>query len=360
VFQPVRGLLFCLVVSALASGVRADRLVLVAGGGTLGDGSRATDAQLHSPFGIGYDHLGNLFIVELEGGHVHKVDAKGILSTIAGNGTRGDAGDGGPASGAVFNAMHNLALAANGDLYIADTLNHRVRRIDARTGVISTFAGTGQKGFSGDGGPALAATFNGVYCIAFNPDRSRLVIADLENRRIRAIDMKTGLIDTIAGNGQKGVPADGSEARTAPLVDPRAVAADAAGNVFILERAGHALRVLDKTGRIRTIAGTGQPGGTGDGGDARQATLRGPKHLCIDADGNVIIADTDNHVIRRYLSKTGTIERVAGTGKKGAAGPGGPPTQVELNFPHGVFVGSDGTLYIADTYNHRVLRLVRE
>jgi DNA-binding beta-propeller fold protein YncE len=358
--QFVRGLLFCLVVSALACDARADRLVLVAGGGTGGEGSKATQAQLHSPFGIGYDQVGNLFIVELEGGHVHKVDPRGILSTIAGNGMKGDAGDGGPASAAVFNAMHNLALAANGDLYIADTLNHRVRRIDARTGVISTFAGTGKQGFSGDGGPALAASFSGVYCIAFNPDRSRLVIADLENRRVRAIDMQTGIIDTVAGNGQKGAPADGSQARQSPLVDPRAVAADAAGNVFILERAGHALRMLDKTGRIRTIAGTGRPGGTGDGGDARQATLRGPKHLCIDRDGNVIIADTDNHVIRRFVSKTGTIERVAGTGKKGAAGLGGSPEQVELNYPHGVFVGSDGTLLIADTYNNRVLRLVRE
>jgi sugar lactone lactonase YvrE len=358
-------LLLCLAVSAAASNLRADRLVLVAGGGTSGDGSKAAQAQLHSPFGIGYDHGGNLFIVELEGGHVHKVDARGVFSTIAGNGMKGYAGDGGPAAGAVFNAMHNLAIAANGDLYIADTLNHRVRRIGARTGAISTFAGTGEKGFAGDGGPAAAATFNGVYCIAFNPDRSRLLIADLENRRVRAIDMKTGLVETVAGTGQKGAPADDSQARQSPLVDPRAVAADAAGNVYILERAGHVLRVVDPEGRIRTVVGTGQPGAEGDGGDARKATLRGPKHLCLDGDGNVIIADTDNHVIRRYLPKTGTIERVAGTGKKGSAGLGsaglgGAPTQVELKFPHGVFVGADGTLFIADTYNNRVLKLVRE
>jgi sugar lactone lactonase YvrE len=360
VFRIARGLLFWLVISAGTSYARADRLVLVAGGGTGGDGAKATEAQLHSPFGIEYDRSGNLFIVELEGGHVHKVDPQGIFSTIAGNGKKGYAGDGGPAAGAVFNAIHNLAIAPNGDLYIADTLNHRVRRIDARTGMISTFAGTGEKGFSGDGGPARAATFNGVYCIAFNPDRSRLYIADLENRRVRAIDMETGFVDTIAGTGQKGAPADDGDARQSPLVDPRAVAADAAGNVFVLERSGHALRIVDKASRIRTVVGTGQPGGSGDGGEARLATLRGPKHLCLDRDGNVIIADTDNHVIRRYLPKTGKIERVAGTGRKGAAGLGDPPDQVELNFPHGVFVHSDGTLYIADTYNNRVLKLVRE
>src|SRR5262249_34470244 len=140
---------------------------------------------------------------------------------------------------------------------------------------------------------------------------------------------------------------------------PRAVAADADGNVYVLERGGHALRVVDRAGKIRTVAGTGKPGGTGDSGDALQATVRGPKHLCLDRDGTVIIADTDNHVIRRYIPKTGRIERIAGTGTKGNA-IGSAPEKTELSSPHGVYVHADGTLYIADTYNNRVFRLARE
>lgn len=351
--------LFSVLAVPLGTTLAAERLVVVAGGGSGGDGARVLEAKLHSPFGIEIDRSGNLFIVELEGGHVHKVDAKGIFSTISGNGEKGDAGDGGPAAKAVFNAIHNLAITPNGDLFIADTLNHRVRRIEAATGMISTIAGT-TKGFSGDGGPALKAAFSGIYCIAFNPDRTRLYLVDLDNRRVRAIDMSNGVVDTIAGNGQRGIPADGSDARQSPLVDPRAVAADAAGNIYVLERGGHALRVVDRHGKVRTLAGTGTAGDSGDGADARNATLRGPKHLCVDKEGNVIIADTDNHRIRKYIVATGRIEPVAGTGTKGASGAGGAPRQVELNFPHGVYVHSDGTLYIADTYNDRVLKLVRD
>ena len=336
------------------------KVVRFAGGGTAGDGSTALEAQLHSPFGVESDRSGNFFIVELEGGHVHRIDPLGICTTIAGNGTKGFAGDGGPAAKGVFNAMHNLAITPAGDIFIADTLNHRIRRIDAADGNISTFAGTGRAGSDGDGGPASAAEFNGVYCIAFNADCSRLYVADLENRRVRGIDMKTGIVQTVAGNGSKGVPVDGAEAKSAPLVDPRAVAADAAGNVYVLERGGNALRVVDKAGRIRTIVGTGEPGSTGDGGPGREAKLRGPKHICFDRAGNVIIADTDNHVIRRYEPKAGTIHRVAGSGRKGAAGLDGPPENVELDFPHGVFVHPDGMLYIADTYNNRILRIVFE
>jgi len=336
------------------------RVVRVAGGGNGGDGSAALEAKLHSPFGVESDRAGNFFIVELEGGHVHRIDSKGIFSTVSGDGTKGFAGDGGPVAKGVFNAMHNLAIAPSGDIYIADTLNHRVRKIDAAKGTLSTFAGTGRAGAGGDGGPASEAEFNGVYCIAFNPRFSRLLIADLENKRIQSIDMKTGFVETVAGNGKKGVPADGAVAREAPLVDPRAVAADAEGNVFILERGGHALRVVDPSGKIRTIVGTGEPGSSGDGGPAREARLRGPKHLCLDRKGGVIIADTDNHAIRRYDPSTGMIQRVAGAGRKGAAGLDGPPEQVELDFPHGVFVHPDGTLYIADTYNNRILRIVSE
>jgi DNA-binding beta-propeller fold protein YncE len=173
------------------------------------------------------------------------------------------------------------------------------------------------------------------------------------------LDLASGKLETVAGNGQKGVPNDGDVARDAPLVDPRAVAVDSQGNVYILERGGHALRVVDRQGKIRTMVGTGKKGLGGDGSLAREATLNGPKHLCVDPQDNVIIADTENHVIRKYLTKEGTIVRVAGSGKKGTGGVGGSPLEVEMNQPHGVYLHRSGELYIVDSSNNRVLKIER-
>jgi DNA-binding beta-propeller fold protein YncE len=348
------------VLVALAGGpcTLADQVILVAGGGTGGNGSSAVHAKLQTPFGIDFDRAGRLFFVELNGQRACRIELRdGILTTIAGTGHKGSGGDGGPALKAEFNGMHSLAVAPGGDIYLADTWNNRVRKIDSKTGLISTIAGTGDKGFSGDGGPATQARFGGIYCVALDPHGRLLYLADLDNRRIRVVDLQSKLVTTVAGNGQKGVPPEGAEAIKAPLVDPRAVAVDSKGNLYILERSGHALRAVDDQGRIRTVVGTGKPGATGDGGDARQATLNGPKHLCIDKDQNVIIADTENHVIRKYLPAEGKLVRVAGTGTKGAAGVGGPPERVELNQPHGVHVDPAGVLYIADSMNHRILKI---
>jgi DNA-binding beta-propeller fold protein YncE len=294
----------------------------------------------------------------MPGNRLLRIDSAGRLTVLAGSGQKGDAGDGGPARQASFNGPHSLVATPEGDLYVTDTWNNRIRKIDDRTGVITTTAGTGRKGYSGDGGPATQAEFGGIYCVALSADGKRLYAADLDNRRVRVIDLTTGVVTTVAGNGRKGVPEDGTLAREAPLVDPRAVAVDDRGNVYVLERSGHALRVVGTDGRIRTVAGTGKAGFAGDGGPARAAQLNGPKHLCIDREGNVLIADTENHCVRKYLPRTGTIERVAGTGKKGAAGLGGPPEQAELSQPHGVTVRRDGTLYIADSSNNRVLKIV--
>jgi DNA-binding beta-propeller fold protein YncE len=353
-----RALLFTAILCLTAlSAARADKLVLVAGSGDGADGAPAIQAKLTGPFGVAFDRSGNLFIVEMTGHRVRKMDRNGVLTTIAGTGEKGDSGDGGPATAARFNGPHSLAVAANGDIYVSDTWNNRVRRIDCQTGTITAFAGTGEKGFSGDGGAALQAKFGGIYCVALDPKGEQMYLADLDNRRIRAVDLKTGIVRTVAGNGKRGVPADGAEATAAALVDPRAVAADANGNVYILERSGHALRVVDASGRSRTVAGTGKAGATGDAGDARQAQLNGPKHLCIDLDGNVLVADTENHAIRKVLAKDGRIIRVAGTGKKGNAGLGGDPLRAELSQPHGVYVDRSGTLYIADSSNDRVLKI---
>jgi DNA-binding beta-propeller fold protein YncE len=340
------------------SPVRAEKIVLVAGGGDGADGSLATAAKLTQPFGVDFDSAGNLIFVEMTGQRVRKIDAKGVVSTVGGDGQKGAEGDGDAATKGRFNGIHNLAIAPNGDIYLADTWNSRVRKI--AKGTVTTVAGTGKRGFSGDGGPATQADFGNVYCVTLDPKGEKLYAADLDNRRIRVIDLKTGVVSTVAGNGKKGVPDDGTSAKDAPLVDPRAVAPDADGNVYILERSGHALRVVDAAGKIRTVAGTGKAGLSGDGGDARKANLNGPKHLCVDHDGTVLIADTENHRILRYVPKDGTIHLVAGSGKKGAAGLDGDPKTAELNQPHGVIAHpKTGEIYITDSSNHRILKIVR-
>ncbi len=340
-----------------AAAVRAEKIVLVAGEGEGGDGGPAREAKLQMPFAVDFDRSGNLFLAEYIGQRMRKIDDKGMITTIAGTGEKGYGGDDGPATRAQFNGIHSLIVTANGDLYIADTFNKRLRKIDGRTGVISTVAGTGQKGFSGDGGPATKAQFGDIYCAALDAKGEKMYLADLDNRRIRVLNLESGIVETVAGNGQRGVPRDGAEARNAPLVDPRAVAVDGKGNIYILERGGHALRVVDAEGKIRTVAGTGKQGFGGDGGDALRAQLNGPKHLCVDRNGDVLIADTENHVIRKYLPREGKIVRIAGTGRAGRAGLEGPPLKAELNQPHGVNSRPDGTIYISDSSNNRVLKI---
>jgi len=356
----VIGAMLCFAFCVTHPCVAAEKIVLVAGGSEVGTDIPAVRAKLSLPFGIDFDQSGAAYVVELSGHRVLKID-HGSLHLVAGNGTEGKASET-DQSGleARFNGMHNLAIGPQGEVYLADTWNQQIRVYDPKSKLVKNFAGTGKKGFSGDGGPAAKAEFGGIYCVTLSGDQQRLVLADLDNRRIRAIDLNTGIVTTVAGNGKRGAPKDGSLAAESPLVDPRAVTADKEGNVYVLERGGHALRIIDREGRIRTVVGTGKAGNTGDNGPGLAATLNGPKHLCLDRDGSVLIADTENHVIRRYLPKEDRIVRVAGTGKKGHGGIGGPPDQVELSQPHGVTIGPSGELYIVDSHNNRILKLIRE
>jgi hypothetical protein len=315
----------------------------------------AIDRQISEPFGVDFDAAGTMYVIEYGAHRLIRVK-DGHSEVIAGNGQKGLGGDGGPATAAQLNSPHNIAITPGGDIYIADTFNSRVRKIDGKSGVISTFAGTGEKSFSGDGGPAEKAGFGNIYCVAFDGNFSHMYLADLDNRRIRAIDMKSGVVSTVAGNGKKGVAKDGGDAKDEPLVDPRAVAADGVGNVYVLERSGNALRVVDSSGKIKTVAGTGKAGYGGDGGPAMKAMMNGPKHLVVEKNGDVLIADTENHVIRRFRVKEGTMELVAGTGKSGA-GFSERAEKCELSRPHGVYESGDGFIYIADSENGRILRI---
>jgi DNA-binding beta-propeller fold protein YncE len=334
-----------------ASTASADQLTLVAGG---------NDAKLIQPFGVDFDKQGNTYIVEMaKGERLRVVTAAGELKTLAGTeGKAGNGGDGERGETARFNGMHSLAVGPDGCVYLADTWNNRVRKYEPNTGLVTAFVGTGDKGFAGDGGAAVKARFGGCYCVSFDPAGKCLFITDLDNRRIRKVELATGIVATVAGNGAKGIPKNGELALDQPLVDPRAHAVDKNGNLYILERGGHALRVVDAKGKIRTVAGTGKAGiGTGP---ALAAAVNGPKHLSIDADGSVLIADTENHRIVRYVPGAEQLLSVAGTGKKGAAGIGGDPLKAEFNQPHGVIVHpKTGDIYVSDASNNRVVKIER-
>lgn len=329
------------------------KIECVAGCGGPPDGT-AKGARLVEPFGVAFDRQGNWYICEYKGQRITKVDAKGSSTLFAGREGNSTEPEGATASQLKFNDPHGLVISKGQQMYIADTLNHRVVKLDLKTGRAATIAGTGQAGYSGDGGPAVKASFNQLYAVEINRAGDKLYLTDLRNRRIRLLDLKSGNVTTIAGNGQEGVPTDGAVAAESPLVDPRAATVDSKGNVYILERRGNALRVLDTNGKIRTLISPDKPPQSKTG---REQDLNGPKYLCVDLRDNVIIADAENHLIRKYDPRAGTTVVIAGTGEKGDRLVADDPLKTQLNRPHGVFVHPAGALYISDSYNHRVLKL---
>lgn len=322
--------------------------------GFFGDGGTASAAQLNNPFAVARGPDGALYICDVDNQRIRRVTADGKISTYAGNGQRGYNGDGGPATNAALNEPYELAWDKGGNLFFVERLNHLVRRMDVKTGVISTVAGTGKLGFSGDGGAAKTAQFNQPHSLAFDA-AGALYICDVLNHRIRKIDMKTGTISTWAGTGEKKTAPDDSPITGSALHGPRALAFAPDGRCWLALREGNALLQLDpKANTLKRVAGTGKSGFTGNGGPALAATLAGPKCVALDATGNVYLADTESHSIRYLDMKRGTLEVLVGNGKKGDGPDDGEPLNCQLARPHGVFVDHDGAIYIGDSENHRV------
>lgn len=324
-----------------------------------GDAGRADAVNIGQPFGVEIGPDGALYVTEVQNHRVLRVDLKaGSVTTVAGNGNKGYGGDGKAATEASLNEPYEVRFDSQGNMYFVEMQNHLIRRVDAATGTISTVAGTGEAGFGGDGGPATQARFRRPHSIALDGDDA-LLVADIGNHRIRRIDLKSGLIDTIAGNGKRLPPRDGSLAKGNPMIGPRALCID--GNtLWIALREGHSIwRMNLRSGRLKHVAGTGQKGFAGDGGDPKLARFNGPKGIAVGPQGDVFVVDTENQAIRRINLKAERISTIAGQGPKhqGGGGDGGPATKAELGRPHGICVGSHGAVYIGDTLNHRVRRV---
>ena len=277
----------------------------------------------------------------------------GIITTIAGTGTEGYSGDGGQATSAQLNTPMAIALDAAGNVYIADSQNSRIRKITVSTGVITTIAGTGTAGYSGDGGPSTSAQINYPLGVTFD-SAGNLYIADTQNNVVREVAASTGIITTVAGNSFSGYSGDGGPATSAQLWGPESIAFDSSGNLYIADSYNQVIREVNhSSGTISTIAGNRTAGYTGDNGPATSAELNYPYAISVDATGNVYISDYANFVIR-MVSPTGIITTVAGNGTSGFSGDGGPATSAQLSYPHGVALDSAGNLYIGDCGNHRV------
>ena len=339
-------------------------LTVVAGNGTdyggghpvgfSGDGGPATDASLDTPLAVAVDGAGNLFIADFGNRRIRKVNPAGVITTVAGNGTTGFSGDGGAATSASLGGPHGVAADSAGNLFIADGNMQRIRKVDT-SGTITTVAGNGTAGFSGDGGPATNASLGSPAGVAVD-EAGNLFIFDWGNQRIRKVD-PSGIITTVAGGG-RSYPGDGGPATSARLNFgfSGGVAVDKAGNLFIAESDRHRVRKVDPSGIITTVAGNGTSGFSGDGGPATSASLRGPRGVAVDGDGNLLIADAYNDRIRK-VDPSGIITTVAGNSASGFSGDGGPAANARFDFPQGVAVDGAGNLFIADSQNQRIRKV---
>ena len=341
----------------LISPLHAATIRTIAGTGVAGfsgDGGAGEKGQIANPYGLVIGPDGALYFCEIDNHRIRRLDLKtNKLSTVAGTGDKGYSGDGGPALEADLNEPYEVRFDKQGNMYFVEMQNHLVRRVDAKTGLVSTVAGTGQPGFSGDGGPAAKAQFHRPHSIELDGQGS-LYVADISNHRIRRVDLAKGTIETFAGTGKQDPTPDGAKLAGTPLNGPRTLTFDRRGDMFVALREGNVVYRIDmKQKTLHHIAGTGEKGYAGEGGPAKKATLSGPKGISIGPNGGVYIADTESHTIRRIDLKSGIITTVAGDGSQ-HDGPDGDPLKCGLARPHGVFVDSQGVVYIGDSENNRI------
>jgi len=312
-----------------------------------------SDEQVNNPYGVIFGPDGALYFCDLDNQRIRRLDLRTRrMTTIAGNGQKGYAGDGGPATTASLNMPHEIQFDASGHLYIAERDNHVIRKVDGGTKVISTLAGTNVPGFSGDGGPAARAQMRQPHSIVIDR-QGQLLICDIGNQRIRKVDLSTGVIDTYAGTGVAQATPEGAAVKGTPLNGPRTMVLDEKGDLYLALREGNAIyRIATNTQTLHHIAGTGKQGWSGDGGPARAAELAGPKGLAYGG-GQLFVADTENHVIRKIDLATNTITTILGTGERGD-GPETDPLKCRLSRPHGLTVDKSGVLYVTDSEAHRI------
>ena len=358
----MKGLLLCL--AALADltvlSLYAGDVLTVAGNGEeapLQLEGKATSVAVAQPFGLTIGPDAALYVCEVGLHVVRRIDLEsGASRVVAGSGRSGWSGDGGPALHASLNEPYEVRFDSRGNMIFVEMKNHLVRRVDAATGIISTIAGNGTPGFSGDGGPGTEAQLKQPHSIALDK-ADNLYICDIGNHRIRVVDAATGIIQTFAGTGEHAATPDGAALAGTPLNGPRALDFDGEQSLFLALREGNALYRIDLQKRsLHHLAGNGRSGYSGDGGPARDAALSGPKGVAIAANGDVYFADTESHTVRVWRRSTQIVETVAGNGQRGD-GPEGAAKQCLMDRPHGVFVSRDGRLFIGDSNNHRVRML---
>jgi uncharacterized protein (TIGR03437 family) len=322
-----------------------------AGNGVLsrsGDGGAAASAQLNAPLGVAVDGAGNLYIADTANNVVRRVASNGAISNFAGTGAAGSSGDGSAATAAQLNGPQGLAVDSAGTLYIADTQNHRVRKVAG--GTISTVAGSGTAGFAGDGSAAGSAQLNAPFGVAVDA-AGNLYIAEFGNNRVRKVSTN-GNINTLAGNGVAGFSGDGGQATGAMINGPQGVAVDGAGNVYIADTANNRVRKVAANGVITTVAGNGDAGFSGDSNPAVNAQVGNPVAVAVDSVGNMYIADGSARVRKLFLS--GIITTIAGAGPRGYTGDGGIAASARLNGPSALAVNAAGNIWVADTLNNAV------
>jgi sugar lactone lactonase YvrE len=322
-------------------------------GAFLGDTLPAINSELHSPTDVFLDSSGNIYIADSANAAIREVTVStGIINTVAGNQSIGDTGDTGPATSASLITPYAVVVDSSGNIFFAENGDSKIRKVTASTGIINTIAGTGTAGFSGDGAVATKAQLNFPSGVAVDSS-GNVYIADALNRRVRKVSGTT--IATIAGNGVLSYSGDGGPATAAQLNTPQAVATDSSGNLYIADTFNNVVRKVTASGAISTIAGNGTAGFGGDGGAATAAQLNGPQGIAVDASGNIYVADTQNARVRRISG--GAISTIAGNGTAGFGGDNGAATAAELNVPIGLAVDTAGNLYIADFVNNRIRKV---